>query len=520
VNYLVDPHGVRLGGNRKVIILTAFDHLAERDEINMRDLYQKFGLRSLFVTSKVSSTYSFSTADVIYADSQQLLDLVRSNAAKENPQSDLMEFALGSWEHFLILIDEADVLLQKDEHYFVNDLFWLFGKDSDPTSVATTLSTGKYKAINELLGVHESVKTELTRQEKNEKVEMDQAGRRIHYCDSFGKQLDQSTLRLRSIGFSLKSKMRSYPHNCLGLSGTIDPGSFSLNVKKILGIEPKVPKIPLFFSPHKQHGDLECRCCYADDKQIEWLPLAVSRSEIPVMSHVLPALQTKDQWRAAIEADVKLALEQNQAVLIFAADDNKDNNDFVELSSSSDSCRLRSLGVFTTYDSNFDPQDEAMQKIATPGSVSLCCKRAGRGADIRVPPSMVSGLHVIVASPDYMEEILQQVGRTGRMNRRGSYSFIFHSGATIPPYPDSDTSDHIRLGQFIERLSTMFFLEGGVYQNRSEEQRKYFLWLLEVVASYGVAMIYFNRAYRGEDAIAQKEKEIEEHLNLIIRGTK
>jgi hypothetical protein len=459
----------------RVIILTAFSHLAKRDKASMNNMYRQFGFTSIVIDSQSDAeNFRLDGADIIYADSQALTDCIMVNAMSANPNGDLMEFAFGHWADHLVILDEVDILLKKKELLYVRDCFNVF----DDKNLKTALQRGKYSTINAAFDAEGSVAAALLSNASNDGVSQNEANVVIRYVSSLGAQIDSKKLSLYGACFSWKAKLFKVSKNVIGFSGTLDPHTFGVTCAPYFDNSRDAfvfMKIPLFFSPESQYGDVSCRRVFAEADQLSWLNSAIDRGETPKIpsSKWCRSLDQKS-WIDTIKLDCDEAKANGQAVLVFAYinAENTPTCDFNLLK--------HSIGADKYYDNEASPSDSDLQSVATNGRVTLCCKKVGRGADVRVPPSMQEGLHVIVASPDYMEEMMQQIGRTGRMNRRGSYSFIFKTGTSEPPYIGAqESAEKNQLYRFGMHLSDLY------YKARHFHTRKYFFWFIYVLLSYG-----------------------------------
>jgi hypothetical protein len=217
------------------------------------------------------------------------------------------------------------------------------------------------------------------------------------------------------------------------------------------------------------------------DEQLKWTTTA--RTEMPELASVQQPAASFDDWVAHLRVDIDRAKAQDQPVLIFCADEVvRGNNNFDDLKKK---LLIEELHAFRVK--GVDTHDSKLQRIATPRAVSICGKAIGRGADIRIPIATAKGLHVILASPDYREEMLQQIGRTGRMNRAGSFSIIFKKGDTAPVYKKGDTLDALLTRVHIHDMSEKFFLHLADNPNRRAENLWKFFWFQRQLRASGKA---------------------------------
>lgn len=489
--------------DKKVIILTAFSHLAIRDKAAMENLYRQFGYNSVVLDSASdASNFTQAGTHVIYADSQKLSELIKSNSVSAHPNLDLLKFALNSWENYLVILDEVDILLKKEEHFFLNNCSHLF----DEGNLKTSLQAGKYQSVNKFFEVENTLRTQLTSATTNTKKDMDEVNQVITYASSLGAQIERNELLLYGACFSWKAKLQQVGKNVIGFSGTLNQNTFRTNCEIYFpNTDLTFWKIPLFFSPTRNHGDVTRRKVYGDESQIDWLSRAIAEKETPsIANEKISSALEQSAWVSMIKSDCDEARRNLQGILIFA---------YVDANSSPDCdfMLLKSSNVADiVYDNSSCPSDTELQKIAIPGRVTLCCKKVGRGADIRVPILTQEGLHVIIASPDYPEEMMQQIGRTGRMNRRGSYSIIYRTGAVKPTYGNSETADVLRVHNLGMELSGIFFNSYGT----NSAKRKYFCWFIYLLITYG-AWKYDEKSAAEVEGVS---KSIRDLFNQIVVG--
>jgi hypothetical protein len=170
-------------------------------------------------------------------------------------------------------------------------------------------------------------------------------------------------------------------------------------------------------------------------------------------------IASESAWLAKIQEDVNYALRLGQPVLVFANPSDAGDFDRVERALQ-EVCRQDRSLRFNKIDSEEHVNDEMLNTAATPGNITLSTHVAGRGADFAVKPdvSRKGGLHVIItfvprAKGNRRDDRLltQMIGRTARMQSRGSYSILARNGKQLAK-EDTDPIEEEHVKAVMHRL--------------------------------------------------------------------
>lgn len=468
--------------NGRVFVLTSYDHLAKRDHELGANFFKKDNLRSLCI-SKIEDVANFtSDTKIIYADIENIDTIIRKIILKliQNQASFseklFIKVIYGSPnEDLRIILDEYDLLLHDLEL-------------KEP--YVEGIPSGEFFNVEYVRRNHEYwpglANDTHNPTEQKSKAKADLSSGKEYTTVQYYQHSDRSFNLLVSV--TRLSNLIRRAKRVIGLSGTALQG------------EKHCVHEPLFFElPSSQNPEVFGTKIQEDKGKpipegsgitcFQKLKLDIIGKEDDL--YIVSEAAIKDYCQAIVrdittnrEAKQKDSGSYQRPIMLFAdpyfnyktPQSGEIKKLWNVLKAAIQEARIP-LNEITT-----DVSDAELQKIARSGAVTMTTIKYGRGADIRVSLDIEEGLHVIIGTPViHIRLLLQLIGRTGRMGRKGSYSNITLGDHIMPEVAQTAPTEfysalHELTRFFVNRLTNSAYnadvckkwllLIGNAYSNR------------------------------------------------------
>jgi len=413
---------------RRVHVFTVYEHLARRDYLRFKKLYDRFDIPSLLIDSadfENSKTTPNNDALIVYSEMADFFRAVDQTVRRRSSR-DLVDDETTVFDFFdqdVVILDEADsIFCERSE--FANTVYDVgaeigikgMTRASLANSDATRRQLGGIKSINRLFvrlrehGLMDLFDRWYTHNQGSWAAgssRNNSFGIPTHYIGGAFHELTQGKCYSHPICLDPLAHLARY-NRVIGFSGSIDVPTLE-RLDRFFGAEDTVyMEVPPFFGLSRDRNyNVENR-----------------------------DITNPSAWISALKADIESALDSGQPVLVFA-DYNEDAEwDAVKkLVHAIAVAKGREVNEVTTD----DDLDSKLSKASQPHFITLASDIIGRGADILIQPSVLrtsanKGLHVVISYYPYKlqagqkmrdeRKLVQMIGRTARMDSPGTHSLI------------------------------------------------------------------------------------------------
>ena len=424
---------------KKVLIVTCYDHLAERDYNKFSPLFSGRQIQSQLVTLKGNA----GNAQIIYAELQTYFNALRAQIQRKAEGQYSSEDGFNFFDADVLILDEVDSLIDDAQEFgnTVHDYHSTLNLPSitaddfeQPENLRTKLSRRpEYAELfnrlehNGLISLYEQWFAKVKHETQRGRQAHNNLGIECSYIGGSRFELENGKCYVNSIYLSVLSFLSAAAYErVIGFSGTISRAS-SQRYQKLYP-ESHFFHIPPFYGK-------------------------VSKNSFITDTRSQPL--NESYWKEAIKTDVTKALERGQPVLVFADIDSTE--EWREIKGILQNILAQAKRSLIIIDKEKGITVSLLQPACQPGAVTLASHVVGRGTDFVLPRDSVlrGGLHVLVTYVPGHENktnsnLLEQMfGRGGRMGQEGSSSLVVKktvSSATdtaLLTVPDYEKNFHL-----------------------------------------------------------------------------
>lgn len=401
---------------KRVFIFTSYDHLAKRDYQDMKFLSTASGFPSTYISSSTSFRGQIDEirgAKILHIDSENFHSfLSKSFGEALDTNQDFSELIniFFNQKECAVILDEGDLMIMDDPghgrvHRFQNTFA------STPINMSTekerfdqTVGLELIQALNEnFSGCYNAWYASATQHMRGETSATHEAsGKKSTFVGSFSHRVNLGSYQLSPLLFNFSAFVRSF-RDVLFLSGSIHERNFEVfqdyftNGKKNF-----YANIPLFFGSHNWSNNL------------------IERKKLGNLD--------ESSWRTQIEDDIEEAIKEGQPILLFAS--STDDLEMLQKRLRENTKISAANWITITDESSLEAQSK---RIGERNTITFATTICGRGIDIRISKDIEWGLHVLITKlPDNNNErlLIQMIGRTARLDRKGSVSILVKEDIT------------------------------------------------------------------------------------------
>jgi hypothetical protein len=451
--------------NRQVVIFSCYKHLAKRDYRRFKPVFDELEIESTFVDSEAGGfkdAMGSNAPRILYADMHTLFNEIqkrsisRMKGSVPEEEDETADHLLHDISEAVCILDEFDSLIM--EHHIVTNTVFPMEDVVKVTRVTerdmgsgsrmmTSLRRCSKEHISwpwfyfrqlrkhELVQAADNYLDEIEGTDRPGSDGINELGVHVSYIGGDRYELKKGNLYGKPIPLNSLTYLQSF-RNIVGLSGSIEPEQIQ-RFSKLFGHKPSTPTVTFVHVPNF-YGTA-----------------GANRAAITVQEDI----STTGAWRAAVEKDVELALGKGQPVLVFS--DPRKAAEFQEMKRTIEAVARRKSVKFLLIEKESEVNDKNLGLAATPGYITLATHVAGRGADFAVKPevSILGGLHVCITfvpktkAGDRDQRLLtQMIGRTARMQSKGTYSTLAINAASLP----EESNDAMTVDVFDQRMHQLF----------------------------------------------------------------
>ncbi|MBP9726572.1 MAG: DEAD/DEAH box helicase [Gammaproteobacteria bacterium] len=411
--------------NRRVLVVTCYQHLAARDFKKFKPLFDKYNIKSQLISADSSSTQ----AEITYTELNTYFNALRQQVRNKVSQADLTENDFDFFSPTVLVLDEIDSLVE-DAESFGNTVFDCreilnfpvinechFDSAEAFQAVLSTrpefLSFLNALKRHNLISIYEDWFAKVRSDSRVGSEGYDQLGKKHRYLGGARYELLQGRCYLASIYISVLAFLTSATFEYIvGFSGTID----SKTVERYKGI-------------------------YTDAAFFIIPPFYGLQQKSTQISYTLSERLCKNAWIRRITSDVDLALNKQQPILVFADITNRDEWNLVKallenlLEDTVDSREEKLIII----DSEKSIDSHILMSACRPRALTLASHVVGLGTDFVLTREAVmkGGMHILITYAPKTEGRLdtkmleQMIGRGGRIGQPASYSVIVNNNVPV-----------------------------------------------------------------------------------------
>lgn len=407
--------------NRKVHILTVYDHLAKRDFERFKPLYEYCGVKAECIDN--DDAVLSDQAQIVYGNLHTffgaLYNKVNRRVNNEQQENDSFDY----FDQDIVILDEFDsILFDADK---IGNSVYDFSQILELPKLSEVVLRDTHELRGQLSSESQAFRAMMVNLTKYKLDSLytnwhsnsgwhpgsegyDKWGVLQRWIGSPLYEMSQGHFYTRSMFLNTLTYLLGY-FRIIGFSGSIDLQSMTRLEKNLnCGKGVVYYDMPSFFGPYM----LRNKCISKKGS----LPARV--------------------WLDKVAQDVINALDANQPVLVFA-DINQKDTEWKEMHTLLSSIAQRNGCEFQVIDSESKVNSATLSRAGLQRTITLASHVAGRGADFVVQPEVIRqcqdgrrGLHVCITyapmNDDHLDELtfVQMIGRTARMNNPGTHSII------------------------------------------------------------------------------------------------